>query len=155
MSVYLDAGRAENRGVLDFLARRNERRCPLAERPDAFDQPYLSLGSHPDVVERVWKELAPDPAWRVVVLGTPGVVEPVAGTVLALALGTSYWLRLAPGDLEPALSSGVTQEHVFGGGKRFDAAAVLGPAWVHGSWDEREPLWLVAAGAADRVTTRA
>jgi hypothetical protein len=153
--LYLDAGRIENRGVLEFLTRRNQRRCPLVERPDAFDQPYLSLGSHPDVVERLWKGLAPQATWRVVVLGTPAVAEPDAGTVLAVALGTSYWLRLAPVDLEAALRSGVTQEHVYGGDRRFDAVALFGPTWVHGSWDDREPEWLIAAGDADRVTKSA
>jgi len=90
VTPFVDPDRPENGGLLAHLERRNERGRPLAASPDEFDQPYLSLGSHPDVVERIWHELAPAVEWRLVVLGTPAAVSPDTGTVLAVAYGTSY-----------------------------------------------------------------
>jgi len=150
---FVDPDRPENRGVLSHLERRNERRRPLAAHPAAFDQPQLTLGSHPDVVERVWNGLAPDVSWRVVVLGTPAVVDPDPGTVVAIAYGTSYWLRLAADDIEAALASGARQQHRYGRtGPLVDAAASFGPTWILGSWNEHEPGWVLAAAAADRLS---
>jgi hypothetical protein len=153
VTPFVDAARPENDGLLAHLARRNERQHPLAASPDAFDRPYLSLGSHPDVVERVWRELAPEASGRLVVLGTPAAVVPEIGTVLAIAYGTSYWLRLAPDDLEAALTSGAKQQHRYGlNGPSLDAAVSFGPTWILGTWDKREPGWVLAAGAADRLS---
>jgi hypothetical protein len=152
---FVDRARRENAAVLAYLDGRNERGSPDALAPEEVPDPYYGLGGHPDVVERVWRELAPDAGWRAVVLGRPALVEPAAGTVLALALGTCYWLRLATGDLAPALASGAVQQHRYGDTGVLDAASTLGPAWVLGSWDEREPAWLAAAGDDDRAATTA
>jgi hypothetical protein len=150
---FVDVGRPENAGVLAHFRRRNERRHPLAAQPSATPDPYLSLGSHPDIVERVWDGLAPDPAWRLVVLGTPALVDPEAGSVLAVAFGTSYWLRLTPDDLAVALAEGARQTHRYGlDPNDFDASKTFGATWVHGNWDEREPGWVLATSAADRVS---
>ncbi len=152
-SPFVDETRSENAGVLAYLRRRNERGLPLAALPSDTPDPYLSLGSHPDVVERVWDDLCPHTRWRLVVLGTPAAVDPVCGTVLAVALGTSYWLRVTPADLAVALADGFTQTHRYGLDPQvFDAAATFGTTWVHGRWDEREPGWLRATSAADRVS---
>jgi hypothetical protein len=149
---FVNEARPENAGVLAYFRRRNERALPLAASPSETPDPFLSLGSHPDVVERVWRRLAPQQAWRVVVLGTPAVVDPETGTVLAVALGTSYWLRLTPSDLATARADGFTQTHRYGlDTEDFDASHTFGPTWVHGRWDEREPAWLCAASAGDRI----
>ena len=137
---FVDEARAENAGVLAYFRRRNERGLPLCALPADTPEPYLLLGSHPDVVERVWNGLGPHADWRLVVLGTPAVVDPETGAVLAVALGTSYWLRLTPIDLTSALAACLTQTQRYGlSGQDFDAAATFGPTWVHGGWDEREP----------------
>jgi len=150
---FVDEARPENTGVLAYFRRRNERGLPLCALPADIRDPYLALGSHPDVVERVWKELGPHADWRLVVLGTPAVVDPETGAVLAVALGTSYWLRLTPADLTIALATGLAQTHRYGLAREdFDAAAVFGATWVHGRWDAREPDWVLAASAADRVS---
>src|SRR5689334_10452053 len=115
-SAFVDTERPENAGVLAYFGRRNERGLPLAALPSEVADPYLSLGSHPDVVERVWQGLAPGDDWQLVVLGTPAVVDPEVGAVLAVALGTSYWLRLTPAELAVALADGVAQTHRYGVG---------------------------------------
>jgi hypothetical protein len=148
---FVDDRLPENAGVLAYLSSRNERGHRLVLPPSSVDDPYLSLGAHPDVVERVWEQLAPAATWRAVVRGRPATVDPEAGTVLALAFGTSYWLRLTARDLELALTSGASQSHLFGrDGPRLDAAAMFGPTWIHGSWDGREPEWLLATSVGDR-----
>jgi len=150
---FLDEGRPENAGVLAHFRRRNERRHPLAAWPADVPDAYLSLGSHPDIVERVWNALGPGASWRLVVLGTPALVDPEAGTVLAVALGTSYWLRLTRDDLAVALAAGARQTHRYGlDPNDFDASETFGATWVHGSWDEREPGWVLATSTADRVS---
>ena len=54
---FVDEVRPENAGVLAHFRRRNERRHPLAARPSDVPGSYLSLGSHPDIVEQVWNAL--------------------------------------------------------------------------------------------------
>lgn len=150
---FVDEARAGNAGVLAYFGRRNERQLPLCALPADTPDPYLALGSHPDIVERIWLELAPHNDWRVVVLGTPAVVDPETGLVLAVAFGTSYWLRLTPDDLAVALATGFTQTYRYGLAKEdFDAAETFGPTWAHGRWDEREPEWVLAVSAAARVS---
>src|SRR5438105_14671008 len=47
-----------NRGVLAYLQARNELDLPVVMLPgDSPRDPYLHLGCHPDVVERLWKGL--------------------------------------------------------------------------------------------------
>lgn len=150
---FVDETLPANAGVLRYLRPRNERGLPLCAAPDevAFD-PYLSLGSHPDVVERVWRELRadlPDEA-RCVVLGTPALADPSSGLVLAVALGTSYALRVEADDLGTALEAGAEQRHRYGRtGPTLDVSAAFGPSWIFGSFDRREPEWVQrAAGSA-------
>jgi hypothetical protein len=147
VSLFVDEKLPTNGGVLGYLRRRNERGLPLCAAPDEVGyDPYLSLGSHPDVVERVWKELGaglPDEA-RCVVLGTPGLAA--SGLVLAVALGTSYALRLPDDEVAGALESGSVQRHRYGRfGPTLDVEKTFGPSWVFGTFDEREPSWVVAA----------
>jgi hypothetical protein len=147
---FVDETLPANSGVLAYLRRRNERDLPPCAAPEdvGFD-PYLSLGSHPDIVERVWKELGKEfpPEARCVVLGTPGLVA--SGLVLAVALGTSYALRLPDGEVAAALESGFVQSHRYGRfGPTLDAEAAFGPPWVFGRYDAREPAWVAAAATS-------
>ena len=50
-----------NAGVIRYLKKRNEKAPPL-QLPDSVSTPYYSLGSHPDIVERVWVQLADEPS---------------------------------------------------------------------------------------------
>src|SRR2546421_12530470 len=70
---------------------------------------WLNLGTHPDLVERLWRELTvslPE-ACPWVVYGSPTLVHPQTGIVFAWAGGThTYALRLAQSDRARALSAG-------------------------------------------------
>jgi hypothetical protein len=149
----VDAESPENRGVLAYLRRRAGEERPLVASPDSFTDPYLSLGSHPDVVERVWDALGSgtSPAGRCVVVGCPALVEPTSGIVVALALGTTYALRVATADYEDALAAGLEPTHAyFPPSSVLDARATFGPSWLFGAWAASEPEWVTTACAAVR-----
>jgi hypothetical protein len=121
--VRLDETGPANRDVLRLV------RSVLGDRPvlaahDSVADPYSGQGSHPDVVERVWdglgKALPAD--CRCLVLGTPALVHPDAGVVLAFSLGTRYYVR----------------RFSEGGPQHAEAAAGLGPAWAPGDWSVAE-----------------
>src|SRR5512145_2078070 len=96
--IRLDIDHPANHGVLRSLeshARKRNRGLPLT-LPDEQTDPYSKCGSHPDVVERVWDRLGkclPENG-RCLVYGTPALVHPRAGVVLATCNGTAYCLRI-------------------------------------------------------------
>lgn len=141
---FIDEALAANDGVLGYLRRRNERGLPLCVAPEASDfDPYLALGSHPDVVEHLWKTLAsrlPEET-HCVALGVPALADPETGLVLAVALGTSYALRCHPVSRAQASEAGLpsVQEYT---GTSLDAAAIFGNDWLFGRFHDREPEWL-------------
>ena len=73
---------------------------PAIAAPESHPDPYYGLGSHPDCVGRIWEELntALPVECRAIVYGTPSLVEPKSGVVIALAYGTSYALPDSPGE---------------------------------------------------------
>ena len=84
--------------VLSYLTRPHRDRVPLPTvlRPEEVDDPYMRLGAHPEVVQRIWDELGeglPRDCRRVV-YSSPALVHPENGTIFVLALGTGYGLRL-------------------------------------------------------------
>jgi hypothetical protein len=99
---------------------------PLAA-PDSVADAYAGQGSHPDVVERLWDGLAAGLPMdcRCLVAGTPALVHPGSGVVLAFTLGTAYYVRRPPGsDLDAPTDA---------------EAGDLGPEWDRGSWSDDEP----------------
>src|SRR5688572_19880145 len=69
--------------------------------PDAVDDPYMNLGTHPDLVLRLWQEITKDLPARCdwVVYGAPALVRPDSGIVFGYAGGThTYALRLPPAE---------------------------------------------------------
>jgi Protein of unknown function (DUF1579) len=142
--------RPENRGLLAYLRDRH-RVDPIAMRrpPDTVDR--YRLGTHPDVVERLWDGLnaaLPDDAAFLVGDG-PALASPHTGVVVGIALGTQYALRLTPGGREEAVAAGAATVHVFAtSGGTLDLGATLGVDWVFGTWDEREGGWLAESYAA-------
>lgn len=123
--------------------------CP----PDAVADPRMRLGTHPDVVERLWDELGgalPLPCqW--VAWGAPALVHPRTGVVFAFAGGTVYALRLLGTDVAEALRAGAEQVHDFPAYPALGIAAssldlrTIGPEWVFGGWRREEPAWCHAA----------
>lgn len=147
-SIAVAEAHPANRGVLAHLRARTSEGAPLTARPGDVPSPYLGLGAHPDVVERVWDQLgwALSEDCRCIVHGTPALVDPGTGLVLALALGTSYVLRIAPADLEGSLAAGARTTHAFAGGGTLDLAT-FGPGWVFGRFAAIEADQLAAARA--------
>jgi len=137
---------AENAGALQYLAHGR----PAAEAafgPPPADVDRRHLGTHPDVVERLWGDLNAalpvDARW--LVFDGPALVHP-GGTILAAAMGTQYALRLLPDDRAAAIVSGAEVVHHFRTvDTTLDLIATFGPAWVFGHFDEREGEWLLAS----------
>jgi hypothetical protein len=142
----LALGHPANAAVLAHLRRHRESGTPASRSPDSVPQPYLTLGTHPDVVERLWDKvtsLLPEPC-RWVVYDTPALVHPGSGVVFGFATGVPvYALRLPAPELEEALAAGAKREFVYSRGPKLDLAKI-GADWVLGSWHKDEPRWVLA-----------
>src|SRR4051812_26044401 len=71
--------------------------------------PYMSQGSHPDVVARVWDELGealPRDCRALAKGGKPVLAHPDTDRIFALPRGTAYALWVIPEDLGTALAAG-------------------------------------------------
>ena len=157
----VDFDHPANRGILSYLGsperlRRSVssaascRECAPADVPD----PFHTLGTHPDLVARLWNELGTAlPAdCRSVVFGTPTLVRPDSGVLFGFAGGThTYALRLPLDVRRAALSAGAGTVH------RYPAYPELGieasvldlsdvnDEWIFGGWFASEPAWCAAA----------
>lgn len=131
-----------NAGVLAYLSRGGNR-APEVIPPHAVEDPYYKLGSHPDVVERIWDQLGaavPRPC-RCIVGGTPALVQPRTGIIFALAIGTQYGLRLPGGLADEAIRAGAKTQVRWSTGDEMDTRRDLGEEWVFGAWLAQEPDW--------------
>ena len=139
--------RTENAGVLRHLGHgRDPDEAGFGPPPPDVDRWHL--GAHPDVVERLWGtlngSLPADARW--LVFDGPALVHPASGTILALALGTSYALRLQPGALAEAVEAGAELVHTYRSvDVTLDLPRAFGPDWAFGSWSDREPDWVLAS----------
>ena len=115
----------------------------LIASPDSVRDPYMSQGSHPDVVERVWRKLgqALPMDCRCLVYGTPALVQPESGIILAFCLGTQYCVRLTSSLMDEALKLGVKTSTKWSGGATTDATQAFGADWIFGSWKNEELQW--------------
>lgn len=147
MVVHVALDRPENAAVLAYLGPgRGLEHLPVGQAPEEVDRRHL--GSHPDIVDRLWDVLdaALPESGRCVIYGGPALVQPQSGVVLAVGIGTQYALRLLPADRALAVEAGAEVIHTFQtSGGTLDLAAALGPDWVFGRRDEHEPEWLAAA----------
>ncbi len=154
MGSLLD--RPENAGALRYLAHGRSA-AESGFGPPSTDVDRRHLGTHPGVVDWLWDVLNPAlPAdSRYLVYDGPALVHPASGVILAVAIGTQYALRLAPDDLATAIAAGGERVHAFRSvGTTLDLTATLGPDWVFGLRDDREPLWLRASYEAfDELAT--
>jgi len=77
--------------------------------PIDVKDPYLTLGTHPDLVERLWEALgsALPVDCRVIAYGVPALARPDSGVILGMAGGTMmYALRLDPAGAAAARATG-------------------------------------------------
>lgn len=132
-----------DQGVLRYLHRDPQNYQPLAAPPDSVKKPYYNLGSHPDVVERVWDQLGgslpSDCRW--IVYGTPVLAHVSSGVIFAICNGTQYNLRLTPADYSLAIEKGIRTTNRWSDGSEMDARETLGENWVFGGWLQDEIRW--------------
>lgn len=135
-----------NAGVVRSLGRKALGAVSIVAS-DAVPNPYFRCGSHPEIVERVWDQLGRGlpPASRRILCGTPVLVHPATGVVLAVCYGTSYCLRLSNGVMPVAVQAGYETSHRWGDGTVTDLSEEFGRDWVFGRWAKEETDWCRAA----------
>src|SRR6266542_1446053 len=108
---------------------------------------WLNLGTHPDLVERLWREitvLLPE-ACQWVVYGSPALVHPERGIVFGWAGGThTYGLRIPEPERVQAIAAGAQTIHRYANGDWLDVA-LIGEESVLGKWLSAEPQWCLRA----------
>jgi hypothetical protein len=145
-AIALSLGDPRNAGVVRHLEVRNELKFPPCMRcVECPRDPYWNLGSHPDIVQHLWNELssALPSDCRCIVFGTPALVAPMSGIVLAHAFGTKYVLRLSRDSMNEALGGGAESSVTWAGGQVTDLKREYGDDWVFGGWLKQEPAWLL------------
>jgi hypothetical protein len=150
-----------NRSVLAYLstqdrlassasAAKSVRSCS----PSDVENPYYRLGTHPDLLERLWDQLGrilpKDCRW--IVHGTPVLVHHGSGVIFAFAGGTqTYALRLPTTERAAALAAGAQTVHRYPAYPQLGIPAsvldlaTIGDEWVLGGWRQEEPQWCRAA----------
>jgi hypothetical protein len=138
-----------NAGLCRFCAPRYAAgRMPPLARVDEVVNPYMTLGTHPDLVARLWDELPlklPVDC-RVVFMGTPALLHPESGIVFGFAYGThAYALRLPEAERDAARNAGASATQKFSAGQPDVNLANVGPEWIHCKWLPGETDWCLAA----------
>ncbi len=134
------------------LRRYHEPRCerqgvsPLAF-PNDVTEPYYTLGTHPDLVTRLWddfgKVLPVD--CRAVFYGSPALIHPETGIVFGFTGGTyTYALRLPEMRRLEAVRLGATRVKHYPTQPSFDLSQI-GDEWVFCGWYKGEEGWCSAA----------
>jgi hypothetical protein len=141
----LDLEDPANRRVVDYFARRDQRGEPVDE--PAYYPPMEHLTTHPDVIDRVWKDLGSKlpTECRRFVHGVACLVHDRTGIILAFGWGTAYALRLPPAELGEAFSGGASAAMKWSGGSVTDLSVELGDDWLWGKYAGSEPDWVAAA----------
>ena len=104
-------GHPANRGIIAYLSadtRQKPDTKPQASPADIKD-PYYNLGTHPEIVERLWDDLAGvlSKNCRWILYGTPVLVHHASGVVFGFAGGSqTYALRLPPPERAIAIAAG-------------------------------------------------
>lgn len=143
---YLD--NPANAKLIDYLRSFGRAQSHLMSAdPATVKDPYFTLGTHPDLVERLWavlgRSLPVDCRW--VLCGTSVLAHPGTGTAFAFAIGTlAYALRLPAKEMELALVRGASRVHRYPNGLTLDLEQI-GDDWVLGSWRDEEVEWCQAA----------
>jgi hypothetical protein len=129
--------------VIAYLSNRNPDAAITLLPEESTRDPYMSLGSHPDIVEQIWKGIGTelDEDCRLIVCGTPALVQPATRIILAFAFGTQYCLHLPIPLIQTALAVGTPTTTKWTGGRVTDAAREFGEGWIFGKWLKDEIGW--------------
>ncbi len=143
-----------NRKLLAYLEGREKGDCARERNPADVHDPYYTLGTHPEIVERLWDELggALPAKCRWILYGRPVLVHPRTGAVFGFAGGSlTYALRLPEAERTAAITAGAKTVHRYPAypeltvpASTFDLAE-FGPEWVFGGWLKGEEDWCRAA----------
>ncbi len=136
---------AANQQVISYLTQKG--RSPSIAAWDSVVDPYFNLGSHPEIVERLWRVLASQlPAGtQCIFCGSPALFHPTTGAVFALAFGTAYALR-GPGTIAAEAARGCAKtRHRGSDGDVIDISSILGAEWFWGSFCPEELSWCKSA----------
>jgi hypothetical protein len=137
-----------NVGILRYLNSRDpDTRLPPSASPGSVPDPYYTLGTHPELVQRLWDELGaalPEKCgW--VVYGRPVLAHPQSGIVFGFAGGSLvYALRLPEAELREATLAGSKRVHTYSNGTTLDVSEI-GEEWTLGGWFADEERWCLAA----------
>lgn len=118
-----------------------------SQSPDAVDR--MNLGTHPDIIERLWnigRRLPTDCRW--VAFGRPVLAHSRSGVIFGLGIGTfGYGLRLPPSLSGEALAGGAMFEMPYRGldGPRVFTLRDYGEDWWFGRFAAGDDAWASAA----------
>jgi hypothetical protein len=159
-SITVNFNHPANIGILSYLGSRERlehsvsraRELPSCS-PTSVKDPYTKLGSHPDLVTRLWDEvtvkLPVKCQW--IVYGTPVLVNPLSGIIFAFCGGThTYAFRLPLKEHQEAIYAGAKRINHYPAIPSVIKASVLdldtiGKEWVFGFWLKGEEEWCLAA----------
>jgi hypothetical protein len=140
--------RLVNARVVRYLERNPEvRGLPDARPPRENQRDYWECGAHPEIVERLWDQLGkhlPAECCQVV-LGSPALVHPDSGALLAIAIGTQYGVCLPASALREGLPPGTRTQTVWAEGSTMDIQKDFGEGWIFGAWSPAEEVWCLEA----------
>ena len=149
-------GHPANRGLIAYLSAEGRQKADTRAQasPDDIADPYYDLGTHPDIVERLWNDLGgmlpKNCKW--VLYGAPVLVHDASGVVFGFAGGSlTYALRLPPAERALAIAAGAETIHHYPAYAELNIAASkldltrFGPDWVFGRWLKGEEEWCRAA----------
>ena len=119
---------------------------PLSQCLIEVDDPLYGLGTHPDIIEHLWKLDASLPrSCRWVFWGKPSLVHPETGVVFGVGFGTlGYVMRLPPSILEAAAPDQAMIVITGNPGQTFDIGPA-GPEWRFVRAHAPEADWCRAA----------
>ena len=149
-------GHPANRGIIAYLSADTRQKIDARAQASPADitDPYYNLGTHPDIVERLWDDLGGvlPKNCRWVLYGAPVLVHHASGVVFGFAGGSlTYALRLPPAERALAIAAGADTIHHYPAYAELNIAASkldlarFGPEWVFGRWLKGEEDWCRAA----------
>jgi hypothetical protein len=144
MDKLLDLDFPKNHKVLKYLKEKGVHYTSMIQPPENVKSPYLNQGSHPDIVEQVWDKIGNNLPrdCRQLVYGTPSLLNPLNGIILAICNGTQYNLQLTQKDFLIAKQYGLKTSTKWSNGKIMDSVEQLGENWMFGGWNDLEKEWI-------------
>jgi hypothetical protein len=141
---HLDIDDLPNRRLLEYMANRPPNGFPrISARDETWKDPYWQHGSRPEIVEWVWDKLGSGLLvdCRFFLYGTPALVTPQSGVVLAVAWGTSYLIRVPPLASAKAIQLSAEIVRALTPKGAINPSEAFGEEWVYGLCREEEIEW--------------